>query len=159
MKLSNKLFLMFAAAALLFVLRPSLCPAAENRDDPPAVEAPDKPLPPEGNIPWDDQPAPLREKAAGRMLERIRQSNPQEAKELEQLREKDPPKFRQVMRERFAGKMHPQPMRHGVMEPQRPLQQPGPGRPEAGKEGIREQMKERHEEYIKWLQKNYPDDQ
>jgi len=94
-----------------------------------------------------------------KMLEQLKQSNPQKADELIQLREKDPEAFkmeiRKVMREQFGKQMREQ-MGRPDKEHQGPKhgEQPWMGR--GGPEMMREWMKEKHEEYIKWLETNYP---
>jgi hypothetical protein len=110
-----------------------------------------------------------------RMLEEIRKTNPQQADELAKLRQENPEAFRaelrKAMRERFAQRMkeqmgEPEGRR---MRGQQPMMTPGdnpkgkrPGEGawigHGGPEMMREWMEKGHEEYIKWLESNYPDE-
>jgi hypothetical protein len=127
--------------------------------------------------PQAPQPPPAMEnmqnERAERMLERVREIDPQKAEELAQLKDKDPNAFRtevrNFMRERMTGRMgqmmeqrgdegrKPQdriesPMRQGLMKPE------GPGFEGRGPEMFRQRMQEWREEFMKWLKENYPDE-
>jgi ribosomal protein L29 len=109
------------------------------------------------------------------MLARIRETNPQKADELAQLREKDPNAFRaelrNFMREQFAKRMKEQTGEPGRWQHGPEGQMPGvPGRgaeagmghvgpfPEMNPEMMRERIQERSEEYMKCLKDNFPDE-
>jgi len=75
----------------------------------------------------------LTEEEIGRVMERIKKDNPQKAKELEDLRTLDEEKFRKELREY--------------------------GKEEFGKivrERIEQYRQRRREEFVKWLEKEYP---
>jgi len=95
-----------------------------------------------------------------RMLGQLAERNPEKAKELKELREKDPEKFRaefrRAMRE-FRGEFTGQRAGRGAREgrgepggPGGPAEVRGPGR------GMR--MREMYAEHLEWLEKNYPEE-
>ncbi len=99
-----------------------------------------------------------------RILNRIREKDPQKADELTQLREKDPEAFkeeiRNIAREQFRTRMHEEKGEQGKqLMPRRPggptMEGPGQGR---WPEMMRERFQERSEEYMTWLKENYPDE-
>jgi hypothetical protein len=115
-----------------------------------------------------------------RMLARIRQTNPQKADELVQLQEKDPNAFKTELR-KFAREQFVKQMKEQKGEPEKPFDkaqgrwqqggaegpmakthgpavQPGVECEGAGPEMMRGLMKERSDEYVKWLKENYPDE-
>jgi hypothetical protein len=86
-----------------------------------------------------------------RMLEQLAERNPEKAKELKELREKDPEKFRaefrrtmRELRQEFGGQRRERSHR------ERRGEHGGPGR------GMR--MRERYAEHLEWLEKNYPEE-
>ena len=109
------------------------------------------------------------------MLEQIRKANPQKADELTKLRQENPEAFRgeihKAFREQFAQRMKEE-MEESAqrrMRGQQPMMAPSDnpkGKPpgegawmgHGGPEMMREWMEKRHEEYMKWLEANYPDD-
>jgi hypothetical protein len=107
---------------------------------------------------------------ADKMLAEIKETRPQKAEELAQLKEKDPNAFknelRKAMREHFMMKMREQRGEPGKQPQGGPdgmkTGTPGPGGQQWGGHGgpemMREWMKEKHEEYMKWLKENYPDE-
>jgi len=117
----------------------------------------------EGNILAEDEPKrghklfELTDEAIERMMNRLAKSNPEEAKELEKLRDRDPEKFREAMRERLGKKYKG---RMGQRAGRKPRKGPDmPGGPAGGrKEMVREQMREKHTECLEWLEKNYPEE-
>jgi hypothetical protein len=128
-------------------------------------------------LPQAPQPTPAMEdrqtERAERMLERVREIDPQKAEELAQLKDKDPNAFRtevrNFLRERMMDRMGqmmeqngvpgriPQgrsesPMRQGPMKPE------GPEFEGRGPEMFRQRMQEWREEFMKWLKENYSDE-
>jgi len=86
-----------------------------------------------------------------RMLEQLAERNPEKAKELKELREKDPEQFRaefrrtmREFRQEFGGERRERSRR------ERRGEHGGPGR------GMR--MRERYAEHLEWLEKNYPEE-
>jgi len=104
------------------------------------------------------------------MLLQIRRTDPQKADELAKLREQDPAKFKMVlgniMRERAMNRMKEQWRQRGGMQPGSPEgtmpegmgMGPWKGFEGAGPEMMQEWMRERGEEYAKWLKENFPDE-
>lgn len=110
-----------------------------------------------------------------KMLGELRKINPQKADELAKLREENPDAFRvelhKAMREQFEQRMKEQ-MAEPSRRRQRPEvspmesgdkpkgQRPGEGAwmGHGGPEMMREWMEKKHEEYINWLETNYPDE-
>jgi len=113
----------------------------------------------------------LTNEAIEHMMSRLAESDPAKAKELAKLRKKDPEKFkaelREVMRKRF-GRGWEEPGRGGGKyrpkkhEPGRGMEfgergkARGPRGP-AGGRGMGMTMRERHREFLEWLEKNYPE--
>jgi len=114
-----------------------------------------------------------------RMMSRLRQTEPEKAKELAKLREQEPEKFkdelRKAMREQFGKRFKEQKgqsadrrwQEHGMMRPGCPAEPPRIGppprvhrAPAEGRKGemIRNRMCEEHAEYLEWLKKNYPEE-
>jgi hypothetical protein len=120
-------------------------------------------------------------------LDQLAEAHPERAEELRKLRKDNPEQFRREMRDAFAqmreGTGRPGEMAHGQgrggmrgkpgkgttgapgMHGQGPMsaeRRPGigaSGRRERGsRERWRDRIQERHEEYIKWLNKNYPEE-
>ena len=108
-----------------------------------------------------------------RMLEQVREIDPQKAEELAQLKDKDPNAFRtevrNFMRERMMDRMgqimeqnnipgrkpqgrYESSVRRGLITPK------GPGFEGRGPEMFRQHMQEWGEEFIKWLKDDYPDE-
>lgn len=123
---------------------------------------------------WDDGPAQmpgkfrLTDEKIEQILNHIAEKAPQRAEELRQLRKEDSDKFKEQIRAELA-KMRPpekggpeslQPGRR--ISPRRLLEGAGPpserGRGPARGGRWRENMQKSHEEYIRWLEKNYPDE-
>ena len=109
-----------------------------------------------------------------RILNQIREENPQRADELIRLREENPEAFKaeihKFAREQFMSRMQEQKGEQGKQQPRRRLggpmmeghEQGGPmmeGRgPGEWPEMTRERMQEKGEEYMKWLKENFPDE-
>ncbi len=106
----------------------------------------------------------LTEDRIERIMERLKEAEPEKAKELEKLQEEDPNKFkaelRKTMRERFGKRLRERgkegtgrsrsggPGRGGPRGHGGP---PGHGGPMAGR------MQRRHGELLEWLERNYPE--
>ncbi len=162
------LVLVMAATMLLTV--PPACGAVEKKEE---------------NIWSEDDPKlahcrwELTDEKIERIMGRLRQTNPEEAKELAKLRKKNPEKFkdelRKVMREQFGRKFRQQkgqragrrwqehgmpPTRQGCpVEPTRIGRKPSGHGASAGgrkREMVRNRLREKHAEYFEWLKKNYP---
>jgi len=103
-----------------------------------------------------------------KILAEIKEKDPKKGEELMQLKEKDPNAFkmelRKSMRERFMERMRGQRGEQGKRQQDGPEgmkgAMPGSGQQwgHGGPEMMRDWMKERHEEYMKWLRENYPDE-
>jgi len=103
----------------------------------------------------DDQVAnargwPSSEERTKRIMNRLKEADPDKAAELEKLRETDPNAFKvaikEIMRERFKDRMM-----YGDEN------RPGPTLGPKG-EKFRERVLERSEEYLDWLKTNYPEE-
>jgi hypothetical protein len=141
------------AAAFLFTAVP--CGAVDKDEDSIWAE--------EGRGPG--RRAELTEQRIERMMGHLRENDPERAKELEELRQQDPEKFkaalRKTMRHRFGG------MRRDRMgEHDRPGFGPGPDRPgarrgphdEDGRFGpMMRRHRQRFGEFLEWMQENYPE--
>jgi hypothetical protein len=127
--------------------------------------------PPSSNIWTEDEPPTLEEPWSERRVEgflsRLEQEDPNRAAELRALRQKDPEKFQQVLREELQRRFRPgerprspEPMAgpQGPMGPGRGPEGNAPGGPGGGP-GSRwlEHLQRRHDEFIQWLQKNNPE--
>jgi hypothetical protein len=98
-----------------------------------------------------------------RILADIKERDPNKGKELEALRDKDPAKFRDQMREII--REHFEAMRHRGFGPEEMVGGPGGPKGMAGPPpGPGEQppgfrpFQERSEEFLKWIKDNYPDE-
>lgn len=96
-----------------------------------------------------------------KILNRIRENDPQKADALTQLREEDPDAFmteiRNIMREQFTARMQEQRGEHGKRQAFRRPGDEGRGQ-NRWPEMMRERMKERSEEFLTWLKENYADE-
>lgn len=119
----------------------------------------------------------LTDERIERIMERLAEADPDEAKRLGKLREEDPEKFkaelRKVMHERLGRKLREQRGQRASRGHQPPQDMPFTGRgggrggfgmgpggtPGEGRRGMmRERMRERHDEYLEWLEKDYPEE-
>jgi hypothetical protein len=130
---------------------------------------------------WGDEQGKfeLTDEAIERIMNRIEESNPEKAQELEQLREKNPEKFekelRKVMRDLFSkrnreeqekGRRDERGRRGARAVKETPPEHPqGEGFGRARRrddsersEAHREYFRRRQEDYIEWLKENYPDE-
>ncbi|MDD5458497.1 MAG: hypothetical protein PHF37_03795 [Phycisphaerae bacterium] len=100
----------------------------------------------------------MRERIEKR-LDELAKTDPQRAEELKKMLQDDPQAFRQEM-QKMRGDGPMQEERMGERFGNRRLQMQG----HEGKDGMgpkmapREDLKERHKEFIEWLGKNYPDE-
>ena len=158
------------AAAMLLTVAPA-CGAVEKKEQ--NIWSEDDPK----LTPWRWE---LTDEKIERIMNRLRQTKPQEAEELAKLRKKDPEKFeaelRKVMREQFGRKFRHQkgqkagqrwqehripptrpdcpvePLRFGRKHDRQ--SEPAGGRK---REMVRDRLREKHTEYLEWLKKNYPE--
>ena len=124
---------------------------------------------------WTDEPASrsrrfdLTDERVDRILKMIGEKAPERMEELKRLRKKDPEKFKEQIRAELAKMQPPQRGRPEGSRPDRDSTRRGPGEPPSrddapGSRGQRrggrwrENMQKSHEEYIKWLEKNYPEE-
>jgi hypothetical protein len=124
---------------------------------------------------WTDEPASrsrrfdLTDERVDRILKMIGEKAPERAEELKRLRKKDPEKFKEQIRAELAKMQPPERGRPEGSRPDRDSTRRRPGEPPArddapGSRGQRrggrwrENMQKSHEEYIKWLERNYPDE-
>jgi hypothetical protein len=115
-------------------------------------------------IDFDDKPQAnkrLTEDRIDRMLERIAKNNPEEAERLEKMREENPDMFMKKLHERIMQG----PKRRGSKNSDRRSEgSKGKGMHEEPRDGDGPrgerfaQMEKKKEEYLKWLQENYPDE-
>ncbi len=132
------------------------------------------------NIWSDEKPKPvakqrqLTKETIKRIMSRLAETNPEKAEELEQLRKKDPEKFklelRKIVRGQFSkrirerGKERPGQRRGAPEAMARPGGGPSrggmPGMPgmgmHPGMRGRAMEMRKKHAEYLEWLKENYP---
>jgi len=125
---------------------------------------------------WSDAPGrghgrmEMREEMVERMMERIAETDPERAKELERLRQENPKQFareiRKLVRKRVGRKGREEGRKRTVRGRDKPGQKFGPGGPGAfdpmgerfGRGQGRQRLRQGHNEYIKWLEKNYPEE-
>ncbi len=151
MKTRHSLLLVLAVAAAVLVTSNHLCRAEQAAQQTPA----------DTNKPSPQAPRLEPEEVAIKvMMERLTREDPLRAEELEKLRKTDPEKFKkeiaEAMREtsRWRGKNRAEQQgRQGAhMRMEMPFTPPG----ERGRRSSAI-MRQRHEEYLEWLQDNYPD--
>ena len=156
-----------AAAVMLLSLTPAIQAAEANEDI------------------WSDEPTDMRQRPGlsderiEEFLGRLAEVHPERAEELRKLRKDNPEQFSKEVRQTFAERR--QMGDHPGGEPRgqgrgggRPGPRTGPGRmqgrsgpdpergPGVGRSGRRERWRERiarrHDEYIEWLEKNFPEE-
>jgi hypothetical protein len=128
---------------------------------------------PAGDDPfWEEEYADnfpkISEERTNQFLEQLRKENPARADELEKLRKEKPDEFRTQIQVEFMKQMRqqwnrperPQGSQPGPGGPQGPTP-PGrpeqkPGQPQPG-DRWRERMEKMHNDFIAWLEKNYPE--
>jgi hypothetical protein len=153
---------------MLLTLAAGFCVAAEQPAQPAAKAAAVS----EDNF-WQEDNASgnprMSEERMNQFLEQIRKDNPARANELEKLRKDNPDEFRTQLRAEFIKQMRQRGGDHdggpggpqGPTPPGRPEQPGQPGRGPMGEgpsgERWRERMEKMHNEFIAWLEKNYPD--
>ncbi len=105
--------------------------------------------------------AVMTEERIERMLNRLKQTDPEKAEELENLREEDTEKFQEQLREYFRSEFERRMRRQAPEQPDtnrgprthRQMRSPNGG----GKGPIRERMWKKHTDFMSWLTENYPD--
>jgi hypothetical protein len=113
-----------------------------------------------------NKPMPLttklepREVAIEAMMERIANADPQRAKELEKLRETDPEEFKKEIGKTMREMSRRQEKSYAATKDRRGsgqhMEMPFETRGQRGRRWSAI-MRQRHEEYLEWLQDNYPD--
>lgn len=151
MKVRHSLLLTLVVATAVLVTFNHLCWAEQ-----PAQQAPadiNKP------IPLTPQLEPS-EALIEAMMERIANADPQRAKELEKLRETDPEEFKKeigkTMREMSHRPVRSWDRQKGRRGRGQRMEMPFETRGQRGRRWPAI-MRQRHEEYLEWLQDNYPD--
>jgi len=148
----NYVTILVLAIVMVVLTAPAPCRAAEKEEE--NIWSENKPRRGHGRF-------ELTEEKIERIMNRLKEANPEEAKELEQLREKDLEKFkaelRKVMHERFGKKFR----EHRKERSERHMRRPhtgGPGMPgmPPGMPGMG--IHRRHGELLEWLKKNYPEE-
>ena len=114
------------------------------------------------DIDFDDKPLvgkQLSEDRIDKMLEKIAAENPQEAEELKKMRTENPDMFMKKIHERMMQNSRQRRLDAPEGNPESgtgPQMHDGPG---DGPRGERfAQMEKKKEEYLKWMQENYPDE-
>ncbi len=128
----------------------ALCEPGDNAAESNAVQ--------EEPFPWQGPGFGMGPEQIERMLERIRETDPQAADRLTELHEDDPEAFREEIREYI--RTHQRDM-FGDEQREVPGPREGKGPRELGGRPWRERMKEmqkKHEEYLSWLKENYPEE-
>ena len=171
MKKTYGTILVLSTATVIFLTASLVCLAAEEKEE--------KIWRDEGPRHWGGR-FELTDEVIEHVMVRLRETNPERAKELKKLREKKPEQFkaelRKIMREQFAGRFGEH--REGIGG-----RGPGPeggamgGGGFGGGRGMRdrerekrdperrerterwgERLRERYAEYLEWLEKNYPEE-
>ena len=88
------------------------------------------------------------EERIDRMMNRLKEVDPNKAAELEKLRATNPEAFRNEMREMMRERLKEQAMQMGKDEYP----------PDVKREIIRERLRERGEDYLDWLKANFPEE-
>ena len=96
----------------------------------------------------------MPDEMVNRMLEQLEESNPEKAKELKELREKDPERFRAEFRRAMRGLRSQFPGQREGREPREGREEHG-GRRGFGREM---RMREMYAEHLEWLEKNDPEE-
>jgi signal transduction histidine kinase len=106
---------------------------------------------------WQEESADnfpkMPEERITQFLEQLRKENPVRADELEKLRKEKPDEFRNQLQVEFMKQMRQR--RNRPEGQQGPESRPGPGGPGGGH--WRERMEKMHNDFIAWLEKNYPE--
>lgn len=116
------------------------------------------------NIDFDDKsPAKkqLNQERINNILERIAADNPEEAKELEKLRTENPDMFMKKIRERAMQKSGRRGADESNRRPERTRDSKMGEGPRSGEGPMGDKFAEvekKKEEYLNWLQENYPDE-
>lgn len=103
----------------------------------------------------------LTEERIERILKRLAETDPKKAEQLSKLRERDPEKFKAELRETLREQFSKRKKERGFHSPMgsekgdRPFHRRSPG---GGGWEHGEGMRERHREYLEWLEKNDPEE-
>lgn len=136
MKTTYRAILILAVAVLFALALPCLA-AEKGQKGLEKIRSEDKP---EQRFRWFE----LTDEAVERMMGKLAESDPEEAKKLEKLQKTDPEKFRDEMRKVMRERYHERFREHRA------------GQKARGKSGGRRLQKE-HAEYLEWLRKNCPE--
>ena len=154
MKTDYRIIAVLAIISAMLLAVPRSCAAAEKADE--TVWSEDEPERDNKSL----EPQPQR---VEHIMNRLAETDPEKAKELEKLRKEDPEKFkaeiREIIREQFGRRLRD----HAEQKPGRRFQHgmdmPGMEPRGPGEFGMgMEQMYDRHAEYLEWLGKNYPEE-
>ena len=161
MKTSYGTILVLAMAAAMLLAAPLPCCRAVEKDKE-DIWSDDEPG-------WGHKWFELTDEATERIMNRLKESNPEKAKELAQLRKKDPEKFkaelRKVMRERFRKTRRERARQRGG--PYLHTSPDTPRLPHMPREDVRKYRERgkkfgkqggRFAEHFKWLEKNYAEE-
>ncbi len=153
MKTSYGIILVLAVATTVLLTAALPCWAVEKEEE---------------NIWLEDEPKrghrqlELTEEKIERIMSRLAETNPEKAKELAQLREKDPEKFKAELRKVMHKRLGKRVGEHTGWQdkPWVGLRLGRRGEPHKGrrKETFRERLWQKHAEYIKWMEENYPEE-
>jgi hypothetical protein len=95
----------------------------------------------------------LTDEAIERIIDKVAETNPEEARELAKLRERNPDEFKEIMRERLAEEFR------GRMMMGPGFRAPGMmGRGGGGRARAMMMRERQHAEYIEWLEENFPEE-
>lgn len=155
MKKKSTSALVLTVVAITVLAVPLLCTAADEQDQ-------QKPR-------WSGARRGMRwtgppDQMAERVMDRLRETDPEKAEQLERLRQEDPNMFkaelREVMREHFRQRRYegagPGERGEGPWSGGEPGERPDKGG--RGRERGPRSMQERHREFIEWLETNYPEE-
>ena len=156
MKISNTKILVLAMTTVGLLSATLVWGAAEKKQE--YIRGKDRPARMRGQF-------ELTEERIERMMNHLTKVNPKQAEELEQLRAKDPDKFRvelrEAVREQFGrrnGDRWEEDFGRRLGPPEERPFGPGPAGPGEPDYGPRMRMRERHTEYLEWLEENYPEE-
>lgn len=148
MKTSYGTILVLAIVAAMIFAAPVPCRAAEKGEE--SVWSEDEPK-------GEGKRFELTEERISRIMNQIKETNPKEAEELEQLREKDLEKFKAELREAMQqhfGKRFRERLKERSERPMKKYGGPfGPGGMPPGTG-----MHWRHDRYLDWLKENYAEE-
>ena len=173
MKKTYGTILVLSTATLVFLTASLACWAAEKEEE--SIWHANSPELRRGRFELTDE-------IIERVMERLKEANPERAEELKKLREKNPEQFKaelgEIMREQFAGRFGEH--REGIGGREPGLREGAPFMERGGFGGGRgmrdrerdrrdpdrrerterwgERLRERYAEYLEWLKENYPEE-